>query len=143
LRIGRYFGAYNNIMSRLKETKGCPFTRMLKNIADVALSLNFIFDHVVMINKINAYKFSLETLNKADFLSNFFWLVETICTLTIQSLELIGLKDEIIKSRIELKGNSDRESTSIKIAKLELEYYKKVVTILRCLTDLPVRINLK
>jgi hypothetical protein len=24
-----------------------------------------------------------------------------------------------------------------------LEYYKKVVTILRCLTDLPVRINLK
>jgi len=120
MRIGRYFGAYNNIMSRLKETKGCPFTKMLKNIADVALSLNFIFDHVVLINKINAYKFSPETVNKADFLSNFFWLIETLCTLTIQSLELMTLKDEIIKTKIDLKGSSESNSKINQIRKVHI-----------------------
>lgn len=32
------------------------------------------------------------------------------------------------------------ESISLKISKLELEYNKKLIDILRCLTDLPVRI---
>ena len=80
---------------------------MVKNIADVSLSLNFLFDHILLINNINSYKFSKETVNLADFLSNFCWLIETLATLVFQSLELITVKEEIIRSKMQLNENTD------------------------------------
>ena len=77
---------------------------MLKNLSDIGLSLYFLFDHVLLINKINAYKFSQSTLNLADFLATFSWLIDTFSTLFYQILEISAINQQISKAKLEIKN---------------------------------------
>ena len=85
------------------DKKGCPLTKSLKNSADIALSFYFLLDHVLLLDKIKAYKFSQGTVSIVEYVSNFFWMIETLSTLTYQILEIYALNEEIIIGKIELK----------------------------------------
>lgn len=81
LRIGRYIGCLRNSINRLKEMKGLEASPIVKSISDLANSLYFITDHILLLNRIGAYKFSAKFINQIDVLSNLFWGIECVTNL--------------------------------------------------------------
>ncbi len=72
LRIGRYIGCIRNISNRTNEISNLEASPIIKRISDLANSLYFIFDHILLIYRIGGYKFLPIFINQVDVLSNLF-----------------------------------------------------------------------
>ena len=97
-------------MLRIKDKNRFQANNILKNAADIALTLYFLFDHILLFNRIKAFEFSQSTVMIADFLSNFSWLIETISTLSYQIIEIYVINEELLSSKSKMKKISDIES---------------------------------
>ena len=113
LRIGRYVGCIRNTINRLKDLKNWQLNPIIKSISDVANSLYFISDHLLLFNRIGAYKFSPKFINQVDFLSNLFWGMECLTNIIYDILDYYQNIAELQSINQSLKKIENSESEGI------------------------------
>ena len=113
LRIGRYIGCLRNTINRLKEMKGLEASPIIKSISDIANSLYFITDHILLLNRIGAYKFSPKFINQVDFHSNLFWGIECSTNLIYDIIDYYQNIVEVQAINQSLKKIENTESEGI------------------------------
>jgi hypothetical protein len=140
-------------------------------IGDLGNSLYMISDHILLLNRIGAYKFAPDFINKVDVISNLLWGIECFSNLIydivdyLRNITLLKNLNQSLK-KIENKRSEGKDffifiSISISISIYIFIYYlleyinllkkkaeiyvdqnKKLIDISRCITDIPV-INFK
>jgi hypothetical protein len=105
LRFGRPFGIFKGIIERFndKEEK-MMFTR---TIADLCLIVFFLLDHPTylqrvlrhyLMKQIGMVKMGKPTVEKLEFYSNFYWLLECFFSLASELVALFHSQQKIVSS---------------------------------------------
>lgn len=110
LRIGRYVGFFRTVINRLKELKRCEASPIFKLFADIANTLYMVSDHILLINRIGAYKYSPDFINKLDFISNVFWGIECCCNIIYDIVDYLNAIAELKALNQSLKKLDNNES---------------------------------
>lgn len=155
MRIGRYIGLLNNCLINLQKMKGLDASLLFRIIGDFGNSLYMLSDHILLLNKIGAYKFSKEFMGKVDVLSNLLWGVECVCNLIYDIVDYLRNITELKNINQSLGKIENRKSEGKFFIYLIIEYInllkkkaqifvdqnKKLIDIARCISDLPVNLS--
>ena len=121
LRIGRYVNCYRNILARLnKNPADKEFNDIIKSLSDISNGIYFLLDHILLLNRLNFYKFDSAFISKIDFYSNLAWGVECVFNITYDVIDFINNRELLHKSRGDLRKIDNSESAG-KI------YYRKFI----------------
>ena len=103
LRVGRPIGITKGMIERLLQASAKPNAHRMvlaKTLADLSLTLFFLFDHVMLVCKMLEWAAPA----KVDFLSNFFWLLESIFTV-IHEVDAIVHRGQVIMNMRKTMGD--------------------------------------
>jgi hypothetical protein len=146
LRLGKHFNCYRNIINRFnKDPLSIEFNDYIKSLSDLFNCVYFCFDHILLLNKINAIKIeNSATVSKIDWYGNLFWGGECLSNFIYDIIDFRKLRKELADSIISLKKIQGVDSVEFqnlkkKISLLKYEQFKKIIDMLRCLTDMPVK----
>ena len=88
LRLGRYVGVYRNIMGRInKSPKDREFNDVIKSVSDLSNSVYFVLDHILLVNRMNVFKFDPKFISTVDYYSNAAWGFECITNLLYDAID--------------------------------------------------------
>ena len=111
LRIGRYVNSYRNILARLnKNPADKEFNDILKSLSDIANGIYFLLDHILLLNRLNFYKFDSSFVSKIDFYSNLAWGIECVFNIAYDVIDYINNKKLLHKNREDLRKIDNEES---------------------------------
>lgn len=99
LRIGRYVNAYRSIMGRLNKTKESrEYNDILKSLADLSNATYFMLDHILLVSKLNVFKFEPKFIQKVEFLGNIAWGGECGLNVVYDCVDYYYISKEIGKN---------------------------------------------
>ena len=153
LRIGNYIGLLYNAFINFKRMKGFDLSLFFKIIANVGNSLYMLSDHILLLNKIGAYKFNLVSIDKVGVISDSLWGVECVSNIIYDIVDYLKNITEIKSLNQSLKKIKNKQSEGKfklftyleyinllkKKAQIIFEQHKKIIDLARCIADLPVR----
>lgn len=95
-KILRIFKVILNTKSSIDKIKvnGLKLSVVFDCLSSLSESLYCLVDHIILINKINAYKFSDGVMSFVNFQENFLWLCETIFGIIADSYKYADLLKE-------------------------------------------------
>lgn len=81
----------NNVIQNLRklQTQGFDLSILFRITGDFGNSLYMLSDHILLLNKIGAYKFAPDFMNKVDIISNLLWAVECISNLIYDIIDYL------------------------------------------------------
>jgi hypothetical protein len=153
LRLGKHVNTYRNIMARIKKSPADKeFNDILKSLADISNALYFLLDHILLVNKLNLFKFDPTWIAKVDWYSNLAWGGECFFNIIY---DLVDYRNNVLiletyknnLNKIDNTKSNGKYNIIIHIEyvaliekrdKLIYEQFKKIVDILRCSFDMPV-----
>ena len=94
----------------MKKFKGFDASLFFKIISELGNSLYMVSDHILLLNKIGAYKFAPDFMRKADFISNLLWGVECTCNLIYDVLDYLRNITELKNLNQSLKKIENKKS---------------------------------
>ena len=112
LRIGRYVGTIRNIISRSNDKPS--LSNLLKTLSDITNSLYFITDHILLLNKIGAFKFNPNFIKSIGWCSDFFWALECGSNIIYDLLDIRDINNELYSIKKEYINLDSSDSASNK-----------------------------
>ena len=144
MRLGRPFTSYSNVIRniikyRQNRNDKNPFNKwrslsytITKSISDFGLMVNFLFDHILFLCKIDILK-SRKLRDDADLISNYFWLIDCLASFYADGYDIFLLRKEVAA----LKEENEDEALSLKIKDKEEQIMDKSLTYIKNLVELP------
>eukprot|EP00743_Colponemidia_sp_Colp-15_P007080 GILK01007639.1.p1 GENE.GILK01007639.1~~GILK01007639.1.p1 ORF type:complete len:249 (-),score=19.43 GILK01007639.1:177-887(-) len=133
LRIGRPIGIALNLAQKLNDkTQPCG-SKMFRVLSDLCLTLYFLLDHVLWLQRIGVLKGSLRQQKLTDWWSELAWFGEIVCSLCAILLEL---QDER-RLASQAAGSDAKQSTARPICS-QSRLSSLRLDLLRYLLDAPV-----
>jgi len=100
----------NNVFNNFKKIKGFDASLIFRILSDFGNSLYMISDHILLLNKIGAYKFAPEFMYKVDVISNLLWGVECTTNLTYDIVDYLRNITELKNLNQSLKKIENKKS---------------------------------
>ena len=146
LRLGKQVNLFRAIMNRFNHPARADYSDVIKSLSDLCNSVYFVLDHILLLNRVNAVKFEGRFIARVDWWSNVFWGGECLTNFVYDLVDYTknwrSLREFInwIK-KIENKDSTEYKALSEKISLVKYEQFKKVLDMIRCLTDMPVNLH--
>ena len=126
-----------NVIERLSTAKKINLNIVLKCLSDIANSIYFLLDHVLLLQRINAMSFSKATIDFCDKWSNLIWMMDIFIVIAHSSIDYM----EVVSQRVQVKEDSSQEEKA-KSKEIANKLFGFKFEILKNLIDLPVHILL-
>lgn len=97
--------------NRYNNSKALGIADIAYSYSEIFCSLYFVLDHILLLNRINAVKFSPTFVSKVDFWANMCWLHDTLGCLVGDIVEYLALSRELKRIRESLIKVDNKEST--------------------------------
>lgn len=120
LRIGKFFLNSKSIYDKLNTTQKVKLSTILSCLSIASEAFYCLADHVLLLSKIQAWKFSPTVMRICEFNDNFLWLCETVFAIA-SDMSLYSEMEKEKTSLLEKKSNQD----SINIAEDNTTYDKE------------------
>ena len=102
-----------NAINNLQKLKGFDASLLFRITADIGNSLYMLSDHILLLNRIGAYKFNPNFINKVDVISNLLWGVECVSNLIYDIVDYLRTISELKNLNQNLKKIENRDSEGI------------------------------
>lgn len=96
-----------------KKSSAYQFNDNLKTIGDISLILYFLTDHILLINKMNAFKLNPKFISAVDYLSNLFWGMECGMNLIYDVVDYFKNAEDLKNNKGDLTKIKNNESNGI------------------------------
>lgn len=115
VRLGKVILGLNSIRLKIRDSKEFSFAVLFDCLSILSENLYCLVDHIILINKIGAYKFSKETMLIIDYWENLLWVYETLFAILADIFNFKNIKSELDSLHTRVKSNnsdSDIEQNS-------------------------------
>ena len=122
MKLFKIISCAKDTLDRLTSGKGLTFEVILKCLADLINSIDYLADHILLLHKLNMMTFSKKIVKQCDFISDFCKLLDIITNTFIKLPKFIEISNEINKLLAE-SSKSDGSKIGVETINNQEKYY--------------------